>query len=80
VSHYFFSVGLVLVAGFRAGALRVADFFAAAALGFAAALGVAAGFGFASACGSSFFAALERVAPIAWISISESMAREPVWR
>src|SRR2546429_4951589 len=78
VSHYFFSVGLVLVAGFRAGALRVAGFFAAAALGFDAALGFAAGFGFASALGSSFSAAFERVAPIDWISISESLARKPV--
>jgi hypothetical protein len=71
---YFFSVVFVLVAGFRAGAFRVAGFFAAA-LGFA----VGFGFGFASALGSSFFAAavLDR-APIDWISISESFARKPV--
>src|SRR2546422_3115569 len=60
MSHYFVSVGFVLVAGFRAGALRVAGFVAvafgfAAALGFAAARGLAAGFGFAAAAGSSFF-------------------------
>src|SRR2546421_4638375 len=80
VSHYFFSGGFVLVAGFRAGALRTAGFFAAAR-GFAAALGFAAGFGFASAFGSSFFAELELAcAPIDWISISESLARKPVCR
>src|SRR6266536_4979824 len=56
VSHYFFSVGLLLVAGFRAGALRVAGFFAVA-LGLAAAFGFAAGFGFAAALGPSFLAA-----------------------
>src|SRR4026208_1254409 len=35
VSHYFFSVGLVLMAGFRAGALRVAGFFSGGGLGLA---------------------------------------------
>src|SRR5438270_10940034 len=77
VSHYFFSVGFVLVAGFRAGALRAAGFFAAAR-GFAAVLGFAAGFGFASALGSSFLASLEP-APLVSISISECLARNPVF-
>ena len=58
----------------------MAGFFAAAVvLGLAAALGLAAGLGFASALGSSFFAAAER-APIDWISISDSLARNPVCR
>src|SRR5438105_14474798 len=79
VSHYFFSGGLLLVAGFRAGALRAAGFFAAV-LGFAAALGFAAGFGFASALGASFLAVLGRAAPMDWISTSERLARKPVCR
>src|SRR2546421_4721988 len=54
VSHYFFSGGFVLVAGFRAGALRAAGFFGAAP-GRAAAPRLAAGLCLCPGPGSSLF-------------------------